>query len=72
MLAILAVTFPIYLVILLGYVAVRTGYSPADTINALSQFTVRICLPTVDNCEDHVRKGLELTLAAMADREYLV
>jgi len=47
MLAILAVTFPIYLVILLGYVAVRTGYSPADTINALSQFTVRICLPAL-------------------------
>ncbi|PIB25599.1 hypothetical protein BFP76_00185 [Amylibacter kogurei] len=47
MVTILAVTLPIYLIILLGYVAVRTGYSPADTINALSQFTVRICLPAL-------------------------
>lgn len=47
MVAILAVTLPIYLIILLGYAAVRTGYSPADTINALSQFTVRVCLPAL-------------------------
>ncbi|MEH6834162.1 MULTISPECIES: AEC family transporter [Falsihalocynthiibacter] len=47
MLAILAVTLPIYLIILLGYVTVRVGYSPPDTINALSQFTVRVCLPAL-------------------------
>lgn len=47
MVAILSVTLPIYLIILLGYVAVRVGYSPPDTINALSQFTVRICLPAL-------------------------
>ena len=47
MFAILSVTLPIYLIILLGYVAVRVGYSPPGTINALSQFAVRVCLPAL-------------------------
>ncbi|MEO3416220.1 AEC family transporter [Roseovarius sp. CAU 1744] len=47
MLDIFAITLPIYLIILFGYVSVRTGYLKEDTISALSRFTVRISLPTL-------------------------
>lgn len=47
MAAILSITLPIYLTILLGYLAVRFRYSAPDTIGVLSQFTVRICLPAL-------------------------
>lgn len=47
MAAILTITLPIYLIILLGYLAVRVGYSAPDTITSLSQFTVKVCLPAL-------------------------
>lgn len=47
MIAVLEVTTPIYLLIVLGFVAVRTTYLEADTIRALGNFVLRICIPAM-------------------------
>lgn len=47
MLEIFSVTLPVYLIILFGYGAVRTGYVGGDTVGALSRFTIRISLPAL-------------------------
>lgn len=44
---ILQSTLPIYLMILAGYAAVRSGYFPERQVGALSQFTLKICLPAL-------------------------
>ncbi|MFW8595835.1 AEC family transporter [Cribrihabitans neustonicus] len=47
MFEIFSVTVPVYLIILFGYGAVRTGYVGQDTVGALSGFTIRISLPAL-------------------------
>ncbi len=47
MIAVLTVTLPIYLVILLGFVTVRWGYMAAGATEPLSAFVIRICLPAL-------------------------
>lgn len=47
MTTILSITLPIYLLIGLGFVAVRSGYFAADHVRALSAFVVRIALPAL-------------------------
>lgn len=53
-LSVATTTLPIALLIALGFIAVRTGYFPAQSIPHLGQFVVRIALPA----------ALFLTLAA--------
>ncbi len=38
---------PVYLLMALGFLCVRTGYVPGDTVPGLSRFTLRICLPAL-------------------------
>lgn len=47
MLEILLTTFPIYLLIVLGFIAVRTGYVDGAHIGGLSQFALKICMPAL-------------------------
>ncbi|WP_323037752.1 AEC family transporter [Pararhodobacter sp.] len=47
MLNILSTTFPIYLLILLGVVAVRWGYIDGAHIAGLGQFALKICMPAL-------------------------
>ena len=47
MFAIFLTTAPLYLMILIGFASVRTGYVEAGHIGALSQFAFRICLPVL-------------------------
>lgn len=44
-LSVATITFPIALIIALGFLTVRIGYFPADGIAYLGQFVVRIALP---------------------------
>ncbi len=44
-LSVVTITLPIALLIALGFIAVRTGYFPAEGIRHLGQFVVRIALP---------------------------
>lgn len=47
MLAILAITLPVYLIIATGYVTVKLGYIDAAVVSALGRFTLRISLPAL-------------------------
>lgn len=47
MLAVLQVTTPIYLLIALGFGALRTGYLEPGSIRALGSFVIRICVPAL-------------------------
>lgn len=44
---ILSITVPVYLIMIAGFVAVRTGYLDGAVVAALSAFTVRISLPAL-------------------------
>lgn len=44
---VLSVTGPIYLLILLGFAAVRSSYMPGAATEALGAFVLRICLPAL-------------------------
>ncbi len=39
------ITLPVYLLIGLGFLSVRTGYIGAGSVPGLSRFTLRVCLP---------------------------
>ncbi|WP_127104709.1 AEC family transporter [Pararhodobacter zhoushanensis] len=47
MIQIFLTTLPIYLMIVFGYVAVRSGYLGQGHIGALAQFALKICLPAL-------------------------
>ena len=47
MLGTIWITLPVYLLIALGYLAIRTGYVAPEAVSALSGFTLRICLPSL-------------------------
>jgi len=47
MIEILLTMLPIYLMIMVGYSAVRTGYFDAGYVMGLSQFALKICLPAL-------------------------
>jgi malonate transporter len=47
MLDIFLTTLPIYLLILLGFAAVRTGYIDGGHISGLSQFALKVCMPAL-------------------------
>lgn len=47
MLDIVWITLPIYLLIALGFVSVKTGYIAAAHVRALGQFALRVCLPAL-------------------------
>lgn len=67
MLDIFLTTFPIYLMILIGFGSVRTGYVAGDHIAALSQFAFRICLPAlIFSAVAMPRGGGDLNLAFLA------
>lgn len=40
-------TLPLYLMILVGFAAVRSGYIDKGQVGALSQFTFKVCLPAL-------------------------
>jgi len=42
---ILQITTPIYLLIVLGFAAVRSGYMRAESTQGMAQFAIRICMP---------------------------
>ena len=44
---ILTITLPIYLLIGLGFLTVRSGYVAGDHVKALSAFVVRVALPAL-------------------------
>lgn len=44
MLDIILTTLPIYVTIAAGFIALKSGYLPASTVPALSQFTLKVCL----------------------------
>jgi len=44
---ILSITGPVYLIMVAGFVAVRSGYIDGAIVTALSQFTVRVSLPAL-------------------------
>ncbi|GGB06867.1 AEC family transporter [Allosediminivita pacifica] len=47
MIAVLEVTAPIYLLIILGFATVRSGYIAPETIRALGSFVIRVCIPAL-------------------------
>jgi len=47
MIAVIVTTLPIYLTIVAGYVAFRFGYLQPVHVPALSQFTLKVCLPAL-------------------------
>ncbi|MCL4676333.1 MAG: AEC family transporter [Pararhodobacter sp.] len=47
MLEIFLTTAPLYLMILVGFASVRTGYIEAGHVGALSQFAFKVCLPVL-------------------------
>lgn len=47
MLAILAITTPIYLLIATGFVSLKTGYIAREVPKALGTFVLRICMPVM-------------------------
>jgi predicted permease len=47
MTAVLEVTVPIYLLIVAGFAAVRSGYLGAEVVRALGTFVIRICIPAM-------------------------
>ncbi|PCJ90170.1 MAG: hypothetical protein COA52_10865 [Hyphomicrobiales bacterium] len=47
MIEILLLTIPVYLLVALGYAAVRSNYVTADSIKPLGLFVVRICVPVL-------------------------
>lgn len=60
-------TLPIYLVIALGYICVKSRYIGADAIGALSRFALRICLPALiftAIATPGNRHGIELSFVA--------
>lgn len=47
MLSILAITTPIYLLITLGFVAIKTKYVALETTRSLGMFVLRVCMPAM-------------------------
>ncbi len=44
---ILSITIPVYLIMILGFLSVRTGYLDVGAVTALSSFTVKVSLPAL-------------------------
>lgn len=47
MIDVILITLPVYLIVSLGFICVRTGYFPSDGVSALGKFTMRVCMPAL-------------------------